>query len=152
MNCIHYPLHFTCMHKRQSCLLLMCSNYVLNTILKQVVLVLMVMKYISPIIQIRIPNAIPDISSDTTSSSTSSRNFELMVNLSKHFLVTCKFEFLQIQPKGYGLGCLIVSRPNYLRKSLEIKLACDPISKSVSILVCLETTLIWKISILVSSS
>ena len=53
LTCIHYPLHFSCMYKRQTCLLLMCSNYVLNTIFKQVILILMAMKYCFHIIQRR---------------------------------------------------------------------------------------------------
>ena len=40
----------------------------------------------------------------------------------------------------------------FLTKSSEIKLAWEPLSNSVSILVCLETTLIWKSSFIVSSS
>ena len=45
----------------------------------------------------------------------------------------------------------MVSRLIFLTKSSEINFSCDPLSKSVSILVCLDMTLTWNSFILSSS-
>ena len=94
---------------------------------------------------------IPEMSSGNTSNSTSSMNFLVMVNLNKHFLVTCKFALLTIQPKGYGLWWGTVSRLSFLTKSSEIKFDYDPLSNNASIFVWFEITLTWNNSILDSS-
>ena len=75
----------------------------------------------------------------------------VIVKRNMHFFETCKFASLQIQPSGYGFGCGMVSRLSFLTKSLDIKFSCEPLSNNVSTLVCLEMTLTWNSSILLSS-
>lgn len=91
------------------------------------------------------------MSNDTTSSSTSSMKFAVMVNFNLHFLVTCSFALSHNQPKGYGLGCGMVSKLNLMTMFSKTKFSCETISNKVSILLCFEMTLIWKISILTFS-
>ena len=71
-----------------------------------------------------------------------------MANLTLHCLVTLSFALSHTQPRGYGFRWGLVSKPNFLTINSKTKLTWEPGSNSVSIFVCLDTTIIWNTPIL----
>lgn len=68
---------------------------------------------------------------------------DVITNLSFNSLDTCNLAFSHTHPKGYGFGWGLFLSPNVLTVSLEIRLACELLSKCVSIFTCFEKATIW---------